>query len=836
MTSAPPPVPLGSTSPLGVTHRPHDRPLARPAMSNTIDRHDRFALTNRYVEVDGRPAIPVSGEVHYSRVPRDEWEERLRLMRAGGITVVATYVFWNHHEAERGHRDFGGGLDVAAFVALCERLEFDVVLRIGPWCHGEVRNGGFPDWVQDAPVAHRTDDPAYLALVDEWFAALGAQLAAHCGPSSRVIAIQLENELYDQPGHLVTLKRMARRHGLTAPISTATAWGGADLPAGEVLPLYGGYGDGFWVDADQPWDTTFREHFFFSHAWDDPGIGADLRDHPGIGRHDHGVSPRLPSPDFPAATCELGGGMATAYHRRPLLGALDIAAVAHGKIGNGSGWQGYYMYAGGLNPRPDLQESQATGYPNDLPVFDYDFHAPIGAAGDLAPSHAELRRQHAFLAAFGESLADMPSTLPDVLPTGVDDVETMRWAIRSDGASAWVFVNRQQPHVPLDTYRGARFAIGLDSETVVFPHDPVDVPPGTIAHWPVNLELGGVRLRWATASPLTVLGSPDHPTLVLVAEAGIPVELAVDDASMTDASGATREVAPGVFRVDAAEPRVVDVVRGDARLRVLVLPAASARRALGARCAGRARTAPRAKRRAGARGRRRPTRRAVAGTARRSGVRRGGRRVRRRRRRRARAGPGPRAGTRSDRCRRAAALDVRRARRPRCGTGCRRDRAARLDVVAQAAGCRDRTPGAARRLGGRRRRARGRRTRRRRPVLGRHAVDHRTRRAGPHAGLGGDHPHRAAASRGGGPPARRGGGASAGGRRAARRARRRATRGLAALARGADGALTAGAVSRRTRPRVRRAVRSRPAAARARASRDPRRRARRWMPRMPRSP
>ena len=101
----------------------------------------------------------------------------------------------------------------------------------------------------------------------------------------------------------------------------------------------------------------------------------------------------------------------------------------------------------------------------------------------------------------------MPSTLPDVLPTGVDDVETMRWAIRSDGASAWVFVHRQQPHVPLDAYRGARFAIGLGAETVVFPHAPVDVPPGTIAHWPVNLELGGVRLRWATASPLTVLGS-----------------------------------------------------------------------------------------------------------------------------------------------------------------------------------------------------------------------------------------------------------------------------------------------------------------------------------------
>lgn len=564
-----------ASPPLSVTHRPWDRPLTRPAMGNEVDRHDRVAITNRWVEVDGRPAIPVSGEIHYSRVPRAEWEERLRLMRSGGITVVATYVFWNHHEPTRGRRDFSGGLDVAAFVALCAEVGLDVVLRIGPWAHGEARYGGFPDWVQDAPVAHRTDDPAYLALVDEWFAALGAELSPRCGPHGNVIGIQLENELYDQPGHLVTLKAIARRHGLTAPLWTATAWGGADLPAGEVVPLYGGYGDGFWVDADQPWDTTFREHFFFSHTWDDPGIGADLRAHPGIGRRADGA-PRLPSPDFPAATCELGGGMATAYHRRPLLDARDIAAVAHDKVGSGSGWQGYYMYAGGVNPRPGLQESQATGYPNDLPEFDYDFHAPIGAAGVLASSHAELRRQHAFLAAFGETLAGMPSTLPDVQPTGVDDGDTLRWAIRSDGDAAWVFVTWQQPNEPLSPYRGAQFSLALDGGEVVLPHAPVDVPVGTLARWPVHLAVGGVRLRWATASPLTVLDGAGEPTLVVVAEPGIPVELAVDEATVTDASGGVREVAAGVFAVAADLPRRVVVAQGDARLSVLVLPAASA--------------------------------------------------------------------------------------------------------------------------------------------------------------------------------------------------------------------------------------------------------------------
>ncbi len=312
-----------------VRHQGWRSPLTRPAMSGA-DPHERVTLTSRYLLRDGRPWVPVSGEMHYSRVPRDRWRERLQLMCSGGVDVVATYVIWIHPEQTRGRPRFDGDLDVAAFVRLCAELGLHVVLRIGPWCHGEVRNGGLPDWVQDAPVRHRTDDPAYLDLVRPWFARLGAELAGVCGPSSPVIGLQLENELYDQPGHLLTLKRTARAVGLTAPLYTATAWGGADLPASEVFPLYGGYGDGFWVDADGPWDPTFRAHFFLSHTWDDPGIGADVR----------GVAPgrtvaRARDEEFPPATCELGGGMATAYHRRVVPSAADIAAVANAKLGNG---------------------------------------------------------------------------------------------------------------------------------------------------------------------------------------------------------------------------------------------------------------------------------------------------------------------------------------------------------------------------------------------------------------------------------------------------------------------------------------------------------------------
>ncbi|MFC7528191.1 beta-galactosidase [Actinoplanes sp. GCM10030250] len=538
--------------PLSVRHQPWATPLRRPRMSNDEDVRAGLCLTSRYLLRDGRPVIPVSGELHFSRVPRHRWAERLRQMKAGGVTVVATYVFWLHHSARRGEARFDGNLDVAAFVDLATETGLDVVLRIGPWCHGETRNGGFPDWVQLAPVRHRTDDPAYLELVTEWFGQISREISGRS-----LLGIQLENELYDQPQHLVTLKRLAREAGMAAPLWTATAWGGADLPEDEVLPLYGGYGDGFWVDADAAWDPTFRDHYFFSHVWDDAGIGADVRRVQAIEAASGG--PRTPSDLFPPATCELGGGMATAYHRRPRPDALDVAAIAHCKIGNGSAWQGYYMYAGGTNPGPDLQESHATGYPNDLPRLGYDFHAPIGEAGTLAPSHAALRRQHAFLAAFGDKLADMPSSLPGVRPTGVDDDHTLRWALRSDGDSGFLFLSWHQPHLPLPAYRGARFRVTLDSGDLEFPSKPIDVPPGTLARWPLNLTAGGVRIAWATATALTLLPGP-VPTLVLIAEAGIDPEIAV--------------VTGGETRVQQVTPGLEPVRLGT--LDVLVLPAETA--------------------------------------------------------------------------------------------------------------------------------------------------------------------------------------------------------------------------------------------------------------------
>ncbi|GAA1955179.1 beta-galactosidase [Agromyces allii] len=536
-------------------------PLIDPAMSNQDDPHSRIRLTSRWIEIDGRPSLPVTGELHFSRIPRARWEETLRLMVASGLTSVSTYLFWIHHEPVRGDISFDGDLDIAAFLETAERVGVDVILRIGPWCHGEVRNGGHPDWVIEAAPAARTNDPVYLELARGWYEQVAAQVARFCGPDSRVIGIQIENELYDQPDHIATLKRLAREAGLSAPIWTATGWGGAILPPHEVFPLYSGYADGFWAGQGSTWDDSFRDHFRFTHEWDDPGVGGDFREE-GVE-----IVVRAVDPEFPPATCELGGGMATAYHRRPIARGRDIAALANVKIGNGSAWQGFYMYAGGVNPADHLQETHATGYPNDLPRFDYDFQAALGATGHPSASLGLLRDHNAFLDAFGERLVQMYSSLPDDAPVDVHDLTSLRWAVRSDGDTGFLFINTHQPHEPLAGSSEVQFRIDLGGDELVVPDRPLDIPSGLIARWPLRLEIAGVRIEWATAS-VAGLVDGDVPTLVLRAPDDIaariqfasPTSLQFSDEVVSaeeplDIRPGTSLVADGALRVLVVDER-----------------------------------------------------------------------------------------------------------------------------------------------------------------------------------------------------------------------------------------------------------------------------------------
>ncbi|SOD68974.1 Glycosyl hydrolases family 35 [Streptomyces sp. 1222.2] len=574
-------------------------PRGRLPFADAPDAPDPIEVNSRWLTRGGRPWFPVSGEFHYTRYPAGEWEEELLKMKAGGVTAVAAYVIWIHHEEIEGRVRFDGDRDLRRFAELCARHGLDLIPRIGPWVHAEVRGGGLPDWVLDRTDAPRTDDPAYLAPVCTWFAAIAGQLRgldrAHGGP---VVALQIENELYDRPDHLLTLKRTAQEAGLAAPLWTSTAWGGVRLPPDELLPLYGGYPDAFWTEADGGWPDTCRKHFFFTHQRDDEGIGADLRPTTARGGDGEGPTDR-----FPWATCELGGGMAVAYHRRPRVEAADVGALALTKIGCGSVWQGYYMFHGGTNPpgeRTTLQESHATGYPNDLPLLTYDFQAPLGEYGQYRPSYDELRLQHLLLADFGHLIAPMASAVPERQPASQDDRETLRWAVRGDGRSGFLFVNNHQPHEPLPDHRGTTFTVefpdgpeGPESGALTLPSEPVTIPRGAYFCWPLRLDLAGLRLDWATAQPVcTVDDGRGRTVLVLAATDGITPELALDLRTVTTVRVPSGEVTTVGDRVLVTGLRpgtdaLVEVDTTDGgRVGLLVLDAATARTAYRGRAWG----------------------------------------------------------------------------------------------------------------------------------------------------------------------------------------------------------------------------------------------------------
>ncbi|MEJ5869189.1 beta-galactosidase [Pseudokineococcus sp. 5B2Z-1] len=504
---------------------------AHARMGEPPDRAGAVSLTDRCLTRDGRPWFPVMGEYHFSRDRADRWEEELLVMKAGGVGVVATYLIWSVHEERRGALRWDGDRDVRRFLALAARHGLLVVLRVGPWVHGEARHGGFPDWLQALDVRHRTNDPRYQELVRSWFAAVAGQvgefLRTDATPDAPVVGIQADNELYDDPEHLAWLRAAAEEAGLVAPLWTATAWGGARLPE-DLLPIYAGYPDGFWAEADEGWPDFGRTHYAFSTVRDDLTVGADLRTSAAV--------PRPQDERFPWVTCELGAGMVPAYHRRPLVDPEDVAALALVKLGSGSAWQGYYLFHGGtqvVGETGSLQESQATGYPNDLPALDYDYGAPVGAHGQLREHYHLLRQQHLFLERAGASL--LGSAV--VVAPAADGAP--RWSYRGTPRGGHLFLNHHQPAAePLPDLPGVQLRVELDDGDVVLPSRPVTLRSGVCAVWPVRQPMGGLAAVSGTVQPVTEVATAEGPLVVVAATRGVPVELVLEGVAPDEVSGA----------------------------------------------------------------------------------------------------------------------------------------------------------------------------------------------------------------------------------------------------------------------------------------------------------
>ena len=504
-----------------------------------------IGVNSRSLLFDGQPVFPVMGEMHYSRVPQAEWRDELLKMKAGGVDIVATYVFWIHHEEVEGQFDWSGQRDLKKFVATCGEVGLKVVVRCGPWCHGEVRNGGLPDWVQ----AHkdwklRSTDTNFLAATKILYGEIARQLHGELwkdgGP---VIGVQVDNEFGGSPNYLLALKKIAVDAGIDVPLYIKTGWPPmrTPVPLGELLPLFGAYPDGFWTRSIQPMDGNDWENFTFKITRTDTGIGNDTL------KMDKN-SDTAGTEKYPHLTCEVGGGMPASYHRRINYDERDVEANVLTQLGGGSSLIGYYMYHGGQNPEgklSTLQESQATGYPNDLPVKSYDFNAPLGEFGQINPQYYWLRRLHLFLHDFGTPLAQMPATLSDLRPTNKNDFTTLRWAVRSDGNSGYVFVNNYQRLQPLPAKSHVQFKLNLPGGEFVFPQKPVTIPADGFFFWPFNLDLGGAKLIYATVQPICKIDDGNVRTVLFAETPGVKAEFVFDPKTLASSQAVFQNVKPG---------------------------------------------------------------------------------------------------------------------------------------------------------------------------------------------------------------------------------------------------------------------------------------------------
>jgi beta-galactosidase len=466
-----------------------------------------LSANQRYLTFDGQPWFPVMGEFHFARYPESDWEEEILKMKAGGVDIVSTYVFWIYHEEVEGKFDWSGRRDLRRFLALCAKHGMYVWLRVGPWAHGEVRNGGLPDWLLKAGVT-RQDDPAYLRYVAKFYGQVGEQVHGQFwkdgGP---IIGVQIENE-YNLRGpgegaqHMLTLLKLAKEAGLDAPFYTATGWDDADVPAQQFLPVFGGYADGFWKRSVA--QAPPSPNYFFTTIRGDENVADDL----------HSKRPDIDKrfAAFPFLTAEMGSGMEQSYHRRPLMSADDTAAMVLVKLGSGVTMYGYYMFHGGTNPDGKLtmlQESQATGYPNDVPAKSYDFQAPLGEFGQMRPVYGELKEFNFFLNDFGAVLAPTAAYFPQRTPKNLRDTQTARVSARVQSDRGFLFINNYERNYPLAEHKNFQVRLKTATREFLLPRHPVDIPSGVFTIWPVNLDLSGTDLEYATAQLMCRLPQPD---------------------------------------------------------------------------------------------------------------------------------------------------------------------------------------------------------------------------------------------------------------------------------------------------------------------------------------
>ncbi|XP_064025687.1 beta-galactosidase [Pogoniulus pusillus] len=327
---------------------------------------------------DGRPFRYVSGSIHYSRVPRYYWKDRLLKMRMAGLDAIQTYVPWNYHEPQPNVYDFSGDKDLESFLQLANDTGLLVILRAGPYICAEWDMGGLPAWLlEKKSIVLRSSDSDYLAAVEKWMGVLLPKMRPHLyqngGP---IIMVQVENEYgsyfacdYD---YLRALLKLFRQH------------------LGDEVVLF----------------TTDGASQFHLRCGALQGLYATVDFAPGGNVTAAFLAQRSSEPTGPLVNSEFYTGWLDHWgHRHSVVPAQTIAKTLDEILARGANVN-LYMFIGGTN----------FGYWNgaNMPYMpqptSYDYDAPLSEAGDLTEKYFALREVIGMYKQLPEGL--IPPTTP----------------------------------------------------------------------------------------------------------------------------------------------------------------------------------------------------------------------------------------------------------------------------------------------------------------------------------------------------------------------------------------------------------------------------------------
>ncbi|MCX7642275.1 MAG: beta-galactosidase [Armatimonadetes bacterium] len=445
--------------------------------------------------IEGTDLFLFSGAVHYFRMPKPLWQDRLLKVKRASFISLETYVAWNWHERKEGKVDLK---DLDDYLELAEKMGFYTIVRPGPYICSEWDGGGFPNWLPQKRFPLRTDHPESVSWSDYWYSKVMPLIARHqMTKGGRVILVQLENE-YDYYGlpddamhkYLTALYHSAVKHGIEVPLFTC------------------------WTRVARRNEDKVMARIFdtcnFYPGWDFEWTANAL------------AKLREEEPYSPLMVTELQGGWFSQFgdkllpHQRDDLSAEQCNALTKYLIAHGLSALNYYMLFGGTN----------FGYWGARHITTtYDYAAPIREPGGLWDKYYAVKLIGDFLRCFG---SDLVRAKPNHELAGTENVSVKVYA-RVHEDHGYLFVWN-----PTTEWQRAKVWLKLPNGEVVKSKEPVVLPPRDLKILPVNFTVGSRKVVLTTLEVQSIVKVGDRWVMVVysdVAPNGNPYQILFSDGS-----------------------------------------------------------------------------------------------------------------------------------------------------------------------------------------------------------------------------------------------------------------------------------------------------------------